>query len=108
MAKWFGKIAYRDTVKTSPGIWEPVITERSYFGDTVRNTRRLENDQKVNDDISVSVDISIVADPFAYNNFHSILWVEYMGSKWKVSSVDPQYPRLVLSLGGLYNGEDAE
>lgn len=108
MAKWFGKIAYRDTVKTGPGIWEAVITERAYFGDTVRNVRRLENDQKINDDISVSVDISIVADPFAYNNFHTIIWVEYMGSKWKVSSVDPQYPRLVLSLGGLYNGEDAE
>lgn len=106
MAKWFGKVGYTDSQEIRPGIWQPLIVEREYYGDTVRNVRRLENDQKVNDDISVAVDISIVADPFAYNNFHTIKYVTYMGNKWKVSSVDVKYPRLVLSLGGLYNGED--
>lgn len=107
MAKWFGKIGYAITQETRPGIWQPTIEEREYYGDTVRNVRRLENAQKINDDISVAVDISVVADPFAYNNFHTMKYVEYMGSKWKVSSVDVQYPRLVLSLGGLYNGEES-
>ena len=107
MAKWFGKIGYADSHEIRPGIWQPPIIEREYYGDAVRNVRRLENAQKVNDDISVAVDISIVADPFAYNNFHTMKYVEYMGSKWKVSSVDVQYPRLVLSLGGLYNGEES-
>lgn len=106
MAKWFGKVGYADSQETQPGIWRDTITEREYYGDTVRNVRRLENQQKINDDIAVAVDISIVADPFAYNNFHTMKYVEYMGSKWKVSSVDVQYPRLVLSLGGLYNGEE--
>lgn len=106
MAKWFGKVGYADTQEIRPGVWQPTITEREYYGDTVRNVRRLENAEKINDDIAVAVDISIVADPFAYNNFHTMKYVEYMGSKWKVSSVDPQYPRLVLSLGGLYNGEE--
>lgn len=106
MAKWFGKVGYASTEETSPGIWQATITEREYYGDTVRNVRRLENDQKVNDDIAVAVDISIVADPFAYSNFHTIKYVTYMGNKWKVSSVDVKYPRLVLSLGGLYNGEE--
>lgn len=106
MAKWFGKVGYTDSQEIRPGIWQPLIVEREYYGDTVRNVRRLENDQKVNDDISVAVDISIVADPFAYNNFHTIKYVTYMGNKWKVSSVDVKYPRLVLSLGGFYNGED--
>lgn len=108
MAKWFGKIGYVTTQETRPGVWESLIEEREYYGNTVRNVRRLENASKVNDDIAVAVDISIVADPFAYNNFHTMKYVEYMGSKWKVSSVDPQYPRLVLSLGGLYNGEEPD
>ena len=108
MAKWFGKIGYATTQETRPGVWEPLIEEKEYYGDTVRNVRRLENAAKVNDDIAVAVDISIVADPFAYNNFHTMKYVEYMGSKWKVSSVDPQYPRLVLTLGGLYNGEEPD
>ena len=107
MAKWFGKVGYADSQETQPGVWQDIITEREYYGDTVRNIRKLENQQKINDDIAVAVDISIVADPFAYNNFHTIEYVEYMGSLWKVSSVDPQYPRLVLSLGGLYNGEES-
>lgn len=107
MAKWFGKVGYADSQETQPGVWQDNITEREYYGDTVRNIRKLENQQKINDDIAVAVDISIVADPFAYNNFHKIKYVEYMGSLWKVSSVDPQYPRLVLSLGGLYNGEES-
>ena len=107
MAKWFGKVGYADSQETQPGVWQDIITEREYYGDTVRNIRKLENQQKINDDIAVAVDISIVADPFAYNNFHTIKYVEYMGSLWTVSSVDPQYPRLVLSLGGLYNGEES-
>lgn len=107
MAKWFGKIGYANSQETQPGVWRdnPII-EREYYGDTVRNVRRLENQQKINDDISVAVDISIVADPFAYNNFHTMKYIEYMGSKWKISSVEVQYPRLILSLGGLYNGEE--
>lgn len=108
MAKWFGKVGYATTQETRPGVWESLIEEKEYYGDTVRNVRRLENAAKVNDDIAVAVDISIVADPFAYNNFHTMKYVEYMGSKWKVSSVDPQYPRLVLTLGGLYNGEEPD
>ena len=105
--KWFGKVGYANTVETAPDVWEDVITEREYFGDAIRLTRRLEGADEIIDDIAVSVSISIVADPYAYNNFHTIKYVEYMGNKWKVSSVDPAYPRLNLTLGGLYNGEES-
>ena len=109
MAKWFGSVGYADTSEARPGVWQATtIIEREYYGDAVRNIRRLENETKVNDDISVGVDISIVADPFAIANFHTIKYVVYMGSKWKVTSVDPQYPRLILTLGGLYNGEEPD
>lgn len=104
MAKFFGKIGYAETVETTPGVWEEKITEREYFGDLIRNTRSLQSGEQLNDNINISNEISIVADPFAYENFHSMRYVEFMNAKWKVSSVDVQYPRLILSVGGLYNG----
>lgn len=104
--KWFGKVGYGVSTETAPDVWENVITEREYYGDAIRMTRRLEGANEIIDDLAISVTISIVADPFAYNNFHTIEYVEYMGNKWKVSSVDPAYPRLNLTLGGLYNGKE--
>ena len=108
MAKWFGKVGYANTVETRPDLYEYVITEREYFGDANRITRRLEGADEIIDDIAVAVSISIVADPYAYNNFHTIKYVEYMGAKWKATSVEPQYPRMIIPLGGVYNGEDGE
>lgn len=102
MAKWFGKIGYAETEEISPGVWEEQIVEREYYGDLVRNTRRLQTADKINDDIIVSNELSIVSDPYANQNFHAIRYVEFMGSKWKVSSVEVSYPRLILTLGGLY------
>ncbi len=104
MAKFYGVIGYAITEETEPGIYEERIVEKEHFGDVVRNTRRLSNAAKVNDDITISNQISIVADPFAYNNFHSMRYVSFMGSKWKVTEVEVQYPRLILTLGGVYNG----
>lgn len=104
MAKFFGKIGYAETVETTPGVWEEKITEREYFGDLIRNTRSLQSGEQLNDNINISNEISIVADPFAYENFHSMRYVEFMNAKWKISSVEVQYPRLILSVGGLYNG----
>ena len=108
MSKYFGKIGYGVTEETRPGVYEPQIVEKEYYGDIVRNTRRLDNGGKVVDDLNINMTLSIVADPFAYQNFHQIRYVVYMGSKWKVSSVEVAYPRLILTLGGVYNGEDDE
>ena len=82
------------------------ITERNYYGDVIRNTRRLQSADKVNDDINISNEISIVADPYANDHFYAIRYVVFQGAKWKVSNVDVQYPRLILSLGGLYNAQE--
>lgn len=105
MAKFYGKIGFAVTEETPPnsGIWKERITELPYYGDLVRNTRRLENTEHLNDNVNLSNDISIVSDPYAQQNFHSIRYVEYLGTKWKVSSVEVQYPRLILSTGGVYN-----
>lgn len=100
--KWYGEIGFAETVETRPGVWEEQITKHNYYGDVIRNTRRLQT-ANLNDDINVSNEISILADPYAYQNFHSIRYLEFMGSKWKVTNVEVQYPRLILSLGGVYN-----
>lgn len=103
MAKFFGKIGYAETQQTSPGVWEEKITEREYFGDLTRNIRRLQSSGNLNDNIVVANEISIVADPFANQNFHAMRYVEFMGTKWKINSVEVQYPRLNLTLGEQYN-----
>lgn len=103
MPKFYGPIGYAETKETAPGVWTEVITERYYYGDVNRNTRRLQTSDKVNDDINVSNEISIVADPFANGNFHAMRYVGFMGAKWKISNVEVQYPRLILLIGGLYN-----
>ena len=107
MGKWFGRIGYAEQLEVSPGVWEEKITERQYYGDVVRNIRRLESSVNVNDDINASMEISIVADPFALSNFHSMRYIEYMGSLWKISNIEVNYPRLVLTIGGLWNGQQA-
>ena len=107
MAKYFGKIGYAEQVETAPGVWEEKITERQYYGDVVRNIRRLESSGNFNDNINVSMEISIVADPYAIQNFHTMRYVEFMGSLWKITSVEVNYPRLILSIGGVYNGQQA-
>ena len=105
MAKFYGKIGYANTVETKPGVYEERIVERSYYGDLIRNTRRLQSADQVNDNINISNEISIVADPYATNNFHTMRYAVFMGTKWKISNVEVSYPRLILTLGGVYNGQ---
>ncbi len=105
MAKYYGKIGYSVTEETEPGVWEERVAERSYYGDLIKNMRRYQSADKVNDDLNISNEISILADAFAYENFHAMKYVEFMGAKWKVTSVEVQHPRLILTIGGVYNGE---
>lgn len=104
MAKFFDVIGYGDSVEVSPGVWEDVITEYEYFGDVVRNTRKTREGESVNDDLSVGNSISIVADERANAHFFAIRYIRWMGTLWKVSEVEVQSPRLLLRLGGVYNG----
>lgn len=103
MAKFYGAVGYAETVEERPGVWVEKITERDYYGDVVRNSRKLEDGSKVNLDISVGNSISIVADAYAHNHFFAMRYVRWAGALWIVENVDVQSPRLVLKLGGLYN-----
>ena len=106
MARFCGIVGYAETTETKPGVWTDTFTERTYRGDVTRNTRRLDSGESLNDDISVSNTISIVADAYAYQNFFAIRYVNWMGANWKVTNVEVQRPRLILSLGGVYNGNE--
>ena len=141
MAKFYGKVGYVQTEKTSPGVWTPQVTERDYYGDLIRNNSRWQENQQVNHDMALQNEISILADPYALQNFQYIRYVElsqlmdrykdpdygnkvgyglagYMvtesgkirpinRSLWSVTGVRVEYPRLILSIGGVYNGEQA-
>ena len=104
MAKYYGKIGFAEQKEASPGVWEEIVTERNYSGDLLGSSRMLQNSGQLNDDINVSNKISIIADPFVNANLSSMRYVEYMGAKWEVTTVSVEYPRLILTIGGLYNG----
>ena len=103
MAKFAGKIGFEHTTEISPGIWNESIEERFYYGDLLRGRMQLENSGDVNDNVRLSNEISIVCDEYAYHNFASIRYVCYMGVKWKVTGVEVKHPRLILTIGGVYN-----
>ena len=105
MAKYYGVIGYAETVETAPGVYEEQITERNYYGELVRNTSRFQVSDQVNDNVNIANEISVIADPFATQNFHAMRYVEFMGAKWKITNVEVRYPRLILTIGGVYNGD---
>jgi hypothetical protein len=106
MAKFHGVIGYGEAVETAPGVWEDEITERLYFGDVIRNTRQIQ-EVGINDDISVGNSISIVADAYAQEHFFAMRYCIWLGIYWVVRDVEVRRPRLVLRLGGVYNGPKA-
>ena len=104
MNKWYGNIGYADTKEVEPGIWEEQITVKPYFGDVISKVGKFQITSEVNDDKDVAVKLSIVADPYAENHFRSMRYVEMWGEKWKITSVEPARPRIILQIGGLWNG----
>ena len=105
MAKFYGSIGFVKMVETSPDVWEPEETVKKYCGDLKRNQRRWDNkSDTINEDLTVSNEVSIIADKFACENIGAMKWVEVMGCKWKINSVTIEYPRITMTVGGVYNG----
>lgn len=108
MAKFFGKVGYAGgQVEEKPGVWVEQIVEFDYYGDVLRNTRQIREGETLNNDLSVSNSISVMADAYAFEHFFAIRFVEWSGVLWDVDDVEVQYPRLLLRLGGVYNGPRA-
>lgn len=105
MARYSGKIGFSETRDIGDGIYEEDIIEKPYRGDVLRYIFRQETSQeKLLDDVKVSNEISIIADSYAMNNSHRMKYVTFIGARWKIASIDVQYPYLNLTLGGVYNG----
>jgi hypothetical protein len=107
MAKFYGRIGYGQQIESAPGVWVDSIVERSYYGDVIRNSRRLTDGENLNKDLTVGNSISIVADAYASEHFFAIRYVEWAGELWTVSDVEVQRPRLILQLGEVYHGPQA-
>ena len=101
--KYYGNIGYAVLQENVPGVYVEKIITHSYYGDVLRNIGQNQTSDKLNDDVKISNEFSIIGDPYAYENFHQMRYIEYMGIKWKITSVEVQYPRLILNAGGVYN-----
>ena len=110
MAKYYGMIGFGKTVETDPtnrpGVYELVIEERPYYGDILANNRRYERGDGLNDDLNVRNEFSILADPFAMENFSGMRYLTWLGSKWKITDVKIDFPRMTLSVGGVWNEQE--
>jgi hypothetical protein len=104
MARFYGKVGFGQVQNQGNGVHVDVVTYREYAGDVIRNSRITRTDDKVNSDLAVSNSISIVSDTHANEHFSAIRYVEWAGTLWKVTDVEVQSPRLILRLGGVYNG----
>lgn len=108
--KFSGKIGFWEgDVETKPGVYKSLIVEKDYVGDVMRNSRMFQNvDSQQNDNLVTTNKISVVSNLYLMNNWHSIKYVLWNGVKWKVKSVDiTSFPRAVLELGGVYNGQSS-
>lgn len=103
MSKFHGEIGFAKET-TANGVTIEDIEEKAFYGEIFRNSRSLQSSDQVNDNVNISNQISIIADPYAQLNFHAIRYAKFMGTKWKVTDVEVRYPRLILTLGGVYNG----
>lgn len=103
--RFYGEVGYSLTATNDTGVSKPEIVKKNYYGDVLDFTTRWQNTEHYNDDIRVSHRISILADPYAIENFSYIRYVKWMGTTWEVLSSKLDYPRIVLSLGGVYNGD---
>lgn len=103
--KFYGVVGFWEgEEEVDEDVWKPKIVERIYTGDVSRNYRKAQPTQNQNDDLTVNAQISILSDLYAQQNWHSIRYVFWNGTPWKVTNVEVNYPRLVLDLGGVYNG----
>ena len=102
--KWSGLIGFETTKETKPGVWTPVSTEKHYYGNLDRILKFSQTANQVNDNININNTLSIVADPYANENYFAMKYAVLGGTKWKITNVEVKYPRLILTLGGVYNG----
>lgn len=108
MAKFYGAIGFATSSETSEGVWTDTIIDVMYKGDVIRVSRKDEmQDNSLNPNLTINNRISIIADAFASENLFAMRYVSWYGAKWKITNVEVQRPRMILTIGGVYNGNEA-
>lgn len=102
--KWYGNIGFGIPVNEND-IHTEVITDKPYKGDILENNLRWQQSDKIDDDLNITNKISVIANDFAYDNIGYMKYVELRGNKWKIVSATLQYPRILLTIGGVWNGD---
>ena len=103
MPKCSGVIGYALAGETQPGVWTEGITEKKYIGEIVKDSRRIVDQGEINGSINISNNISIISNRFMLDNMEYMRYLTFNKSKWKISSVEIKPPRIIITLGGLYN-----
>lgn len=106
MARYHGNIGFAIQVEDDPGIWVDEIEERPYKGDIIRGGRRFDNSENINDDFTITNVFSVISDAFLYSHIPAMRYIEYLGSKFKIVSVEVERPRVEIRVGGVYVSGD--
>lgn len=106
--KWSGAIGFAEDMETAPSVHTERMTEKHYYGDVVELNRQMQGSDQINEDITVGNQLSVLGDPFAQSNLYAMRYATFMGQRWKITGVRVQYPRLILTLGGIWNGSTAD
>lgn len=107
MAKYFGNIGFVKSVEDpdKPGFWRETVETRPYYGDVLTHQFKNTTPTYINGEITLSNSFSIVADEYANANFGYMKFIEYKGTAWSISNIEVEYPRLIINVGGVYNGK---
>lgn len=112
MAKFAGLVGYVTEQEKVPGVWTIVENPVMMRGDIIRQVSDNMNDLKVGtsinkiySDIFLSHRVSLMADSYAFENYMRIQWVMINGKKWKATSIEVQRPRIIISIGRLWDGK---
>ena len=108
MGKYSGMIGFAENQEVATDIYDDVITERHYYGDIVRNTSRWSQADTLSGDLQINNQFSIMGDTYAFENYDNIRYLTWKNNRWTVTSVEEQFPRLIISIGGIYNGQTPE
>ena len=106
--KFYGNIGFAVTEDDGDGVWKETITDKKYAGDILRFARNKESGEHINDGLRINTQISLLLDPWFQDHISQLRYAEYMNTKWIIDSVDIQYPRVNLTLGGIYHGDEPE
>lgn len=107
--RYSGRIGFKVTAPREPGstIYVPTVIWKKYKGEVPRMLSKwTPSESGINDNIDISHTISIVADPFLSHNYRSIFAVEFADDFWDVKSIEIVPPRLRITIGGVYTGDE--